>query len=718
MKNFFTHKRVALTFLLIAVFVVTQVARAQMTSGIQTTAIQQQTVTGLQQGTTVGIQLGTTGGTTGIGTTGPAPTGSVPLTGGPQMAPCQPTEFNVHGWIWSSDIGWTALNCADAGGNTHFGVNQDSNGAWTGWAWSENLGWLKFGGGIGAPAQGYLKAAGATDFEVQKVTGTATADRLVGYARFCTLSAGPTQCAGLGANTGGADGYVSMNGFNDQNSALAGVQTTTNYGVTIAKVATSGQYPITGYAWGGEDIGWMHFEDAYVDSTPPPTQVSIGIKADPSVVNALGDATALTYYIRDPQGRAPGDTGYDSINQQYFDGTACASLSTPTLGTGWPSTNMPGLSAAHPTRTVTGITVPLDPTNYQIQCPVIGIPTQNIAASATAVTLHQRSAPTLTAQSHDLCVSGSVNSAQSTTLSWVVPPAAFSYCKLYSDGVAGAQIPAATGSATVGPFSSSTSNPYNTPSTPGSPHEYYLRCYDASNNQLAESSHEYVGVAPATFNGTTANGALNCGVSPWGIIMTAQNTIISSCSAASLSWQPTGTVPAQYTYAKLKVTSGGITTTLPTAYGLSGSASITSPGDYSVYYYTTGATQSTISGGPITVTQNVGSTCHTFSGPSNFGPLCPAGSVNTQNAVPKSFPWSASSGATCTISTNGGQQIPTTGTSGSISVSAPKTVVLSCNWPDGTFNSSSASYGPMLTANSAFCSTPPPVTGVPIIKER
>ena len=104
----------------------------------------------------------------------------------------------------------------------------------TGYAWSDNIGWIKFGGLSGFPGGGSNAAVNAAGTEV------------TGWARACggTLSG---NCSSMTNHTDGWDGWISLN------CANTGTCGTANYKVDV------GLGVLSGYAWGGDVVGWVQF---------------------------------------------------------------------------------------------------------------------------------------------------------------------------------------------------------------------------------------------------------------------------------------------------------------------------------------------------------------------------------------------------------------------------------------------------------------------------
>ena len=56
--------------------------------------------------------------------------------------------YDLHGWAWSSNIGWVSLNSSDSGaGGSTYKVQMQDSGSLSGFAWSSNIGWISFNAG-------------------------------------------------------------------------------------------------------------------------------------------------------------------------------------------------------------------------------------------------------------------------------------------------------------------------------------------------------------------------------------------------------------------------------------------------------------------------------------------------------------------------------------------------------------------------------------------
>lgn len=175
-----------------------------------------------------------------------------------------PETAVLTGYAWSSNIGWIKFGDGTGeGGNVIL-----ENGSLSGYAWSPHVGWLKFGN-IGAGPDG--------------VSGASfSGSNLIGWARFCSVFA--SGCSGAlrdNAYRGNWDGWLKLGGgtFPGGGVSLIGNQ-------------------LTGFAWGGENIGWVKFDELY-SNDPNCTGVCLGggflanCSADPAIVAPGDDVTWL-----------------------------------------------------------------------------------------------------------------------------------------------------------------------------------------------------------------------------------------------------------------------------------------------------------------------------------------------------------------------------------------------------------------------------------------
>ena len=157
---------------------------------------------------------------------------------------------DLEGYAWSSNIGWISFNCSDLSicGTSNYKVTMNTDLTLTGFAWSDNVGWIKFGSLSSFPA-------GGSNAEVKEVSGN---DELTGWARACSGTSGGT-CSSMTNYSSDWDGWIS---FNCDDTGGCG---TSDYSVDVAAGS------MTGYAWGGDIIGWVSFWDVTYSATPTAT---------------------------------------------------------------------------------------------------------------------------------------------------------------------------------------------------------------------------------------------------------------------------------------------------------------------------------------------------------------------------------------------------------------------------------------------------------------
>lgn len=126
-------------------------------------------------------------------------------------------SISLKGWAWSDTIGWISLSCSNQNtcASIQYGLIKNADGTVSGHAWSEHVGWISAepGDTIGCPL-------GLCPFYIS------TSSLATGWMR--ALS-----------NGGGWDGWISLRD--------------SGYGVE------QGSGGLTGWAWGGDVIGWVLF---------------------------------------------------------------------------------------------------------------------------------------------------------------------------------------------------------------------------------------------------------------------------------------------------------------------------------------------------------------------------------------------------------------------------------------------------------------------------
>lgn len=160
---------------------------------------------------------------------------------------------NLSGWAWSSNIGWVSFNSKDYGTpdcQAYCVQVSNANGLLTGYAWSSSIGWIKFGGLSNIPGAG-------SNAYVSTSTGTVT-----GFIRACEGTL-PGDCSAMTKRGDGWDGWIELSGVNHPSPDTSGYQGTSTKGVSFG----AGNI-FSGYAWGGDVVGWLSF-DAGILGTPP-----------------------------------------------------------------------------------------------------------------------------------------------------------------------------------------------------------------------------------------------------------------------------------------------------------------------------------------------------------------------------------------------------------------------------------------------------------------
>ncbi len=192
--------------------------------------------------------------------------------GGARFASAQTTYTpgNLHGWAWSSNIGWISLNCMEGSttgasvcgtgtGQSNYSVSVNpTTGAFSGYAWSSNIGWLSFQTGDVTSQCGTVASLNTSTNKVS------------GWGRFLS-----------GSTTAGWDGCVNM-----------GTTGTTTPGYAV-KYVTSGSPNLVDYAWGSDVVGWMAFY-GNLSLGAPSVDLKVnhsGITSDGPVTIASGGAT-------------------------------------------------------------------------------------------------------------------------------------------------------------------------------------------------------------------------------------------------------------------------------------------------------------------------------------------------------------------------------------------------------------------------------------------
>lgn len=205
---------------------------------------------------------------------------TVALVGGSQTTKAQvppastacPAGTQLHGWLWSSNIGWVSLNSEDpTSGGGPFCTVIDSNGNVVGWAWSSNIGWVKFGGLTDFPTGG--TAANRVNAQINS---SVSPSELVGWARAC--SATVNKDCNSATRTDGWDGWIELSAPSHK----------------ITYVGTD----ITGYAWGSDVVGWTQFLASAVAPVQPTSascQIATGTESGKLKIEWKSSNTSLCW---------------------------------------------------------------------------------------------------------------------------------------------------------------------------------------------------------------------------------------------------------------------------------------------------------------------------------------------------------------------------------------------------------------------------------------
>jgi len=160
----------------------------------------------------------------------------------------------VTGWAWSSNIGWISMSTTTA---PVYGVNiNPADGNLTGYAWSSNIGWINFD-----PAGPFSQNPNySARVNIGGEASCGERENICGWARACSVF--QSGCSGAlidNAQRGDWDGWIFLGPMTD--------------GVRLENDPDpAGGSVFRGFAWGGEPIGWISFDDVkttYVLNSPP-----------------------------------------------------------------------------------------------------------------------------------------------------------------------------------------------------------------------------------------------------------------------------------------------------------------------------------------------------------------------------------------------------------------------------------------------------------------
>ncbi len=238
------------------------------------------------------------------------------ITSQVKAGPLKPVD--VTGWAWSSNVGWISFNCINTGtcGTVSYGVKLATStsdalaGTLSGYAWSSNVGWIEFAGdtSLGFPSP-------TIDLDKGGVSG---------YIRVCSGTIPPpsppttTHCSTNASRTDGWDGWAKLS----ESPLYSTRQNGGDKGVTY--ITSDGSF--VGYAWGGENIGWLQFN---ASSTSGNVKCPSCTNNPPSTFTPSCTIPSTVSYT------APATSGTVAVSASSFDGSASYTFSIPVL------TNMP-----------------------------------------------------------------------------------------------------------------------------------------------------------------------------------------------------------------------------------------------------------------------------------------------------------------------------------------------------------------------------------------
>ncbi len=242
------------------------------------------------------------------------------------------TPRDLHGWAWSSNIGWISFNCANISGlceTSNYKVVFNDEGAeiggyLEGYAWnsgrqgtqSGGIGWIRFNPQEPDCPQVF---AGPGCGPYVDTSGALGRKAVTGWARACSVfvdqTPTPTGCSGAlkpSAERGGWDGWIALSDGIDPNP-----NDTTRAGGTFPTLYTenddgsvdplnfgeedggvtyrSGGERFVGYAWGGDVIGWLNFGGVTLVTPPPLPEADIKANGQDSLTVPEGTNVSLTW---------------------------------------------------------------------------------------------------------------------------------------------------------------------------------------------------------------------------------------------------------------------------------------------------------------------------------------------------------------------------------------------------------------------------------------
>ena len=344
-----------------------------------------------------------------------------------------PTTVDMEGYAWSDTIGWISFNCntggpggADICGTNSYKVTVDAaDGSLDGYAWSDNIGWIKFGGLSGFPDGTHGNAYIENDSGI-KIYGwaracSATDDGVVGTA------VGDCSSMATDLDAGGWDGWISFH-CSDLSTGCDPLAGGVDYGWRLTPSASD---DISGYAWGGDVIGWI--QSVLTVALPVPTITTFGAREEDSS-DALETAFTMSSSTQ------PVEIMWAADN---------ASECNETAGNGFDTGSLPNDTGTD------GITEP-NPNGYAVTYSIECINTYGASDTASLTVTNPAVVviPTPTLQGAGFTAAPPVvRSGDTTDLSWEVDPTTIdtaSGCRVLGQGTVVGSATGNTGTVTSG----------------------------------------------------------------------------------------------------------------------------------------------------------------------------------------------------------------------------------------------------------------------------
>lgn len=352
---------------------------------------------------------------------------------------------NPTGGTVGRGAGWISFNSTDTNSSIDYGVNVDASGNISGYAWSEHVGWISFNNSAGCPTNNGTNCQP----RIENVGGN---KHFKGWAR---------AMAYTDSQAGGWDGWISFSSTNHSGGL--------SYGWTLN---TAGN--VSGYAWGGDILGWIVPNNLKVNQSTP----NLVLTANPSTITmtSINDLyTSLTYNSPNTPSGSPSPFSSCTLTTNPSSGSGGG---TPVHGTVLNTATTLPVNAIRTISNTARVYAPTpNQTVYTLTCtPSAGGP--NVVATATVTVTTPQAMATLTGPS---CVPPTTPSAQLAWTSQNVSNCSISPSIGNLSNLNGSQT-VSVGSTTnyviscSGPYGNPTANHTITvssqcqPCTPGTPH--------------------------------------------------------------------------------------------------------------------------------------------------------------------------------------------------------------------------------------------------------